>query len=93
MLQEYLSLGIMQRRHFSLEQINSAVDFMQTLTCNGKRLWSISYRCCGYVLRQAGKLVHATSNVENVGVHPAMQVQYYNAECLLAVGTACARHM
>lgn len=36
MLQEYLSLGTMQRRHFSLEQINSAVDFMQTLTCTGK---------------------------------------------------------
>ena len=34
--QEYLSLGSMQRKHFSLEQINSALDFMQTLTCNGE---------------------------------------------------------
>ena len=34
--QEYLSLGTMQRKHFSLEQINSALDFMQSLTCNGE---------------------------------------------------------
>ena len=43
MFQEYLSLGTMQRRHFSLEQINSAVDFMQTLTCSGKCSWSMAY--------------------------------------------------
>lgn len=35
MLQEYLSLGIMQRKHFSLEHINSALNFMETLTSRG----------------------------------------------------------
>ena len=52
MLQEYLSLGTMQRRHFSLEQINLAVDFMHTLTYSGKHLCSISYRHNGSALCQ-----------------------------------------
>lgn len=33
-----MSLGIMQRRHFALTQINEAVDLMQDLSHNGMRL-------------------------------------------------------
>lgn len=33
-----MSLGIMQRRHFALTQINEAVDLMQDLSDNGMRL-------------------------------------------------------
>ncbi len=35
-LQEYMELGIMQRKHFALDQINHAVDLMQSLSHAGK---------------------------------------------------------
>jgi len=35
-LQEYMALGIMQRKHFALDQINHAVDLMQSLSHAGK---------------------------------------------------------
>ena len=35
-LQEYMDLGIMQRKHFALDQINHAVDLMQSLSYAGK---------------------------------------------------------
>ena len=59
MLQEYLSLGIMQRKHFSLDQINSALDFMGTLTSKGKILEALMQTLCAYAL--LGCLLHITA--------------------------------
>ena len=35
MSQEFMDLGIMQRKHFALDQINHAVDLMQSLSHAG----------------------------------------------------------